>query len=137
MVKKIPEVKTKIESELSCLFGHCKDEIQLMTKMTVGQLPEKIRLMKEFKEGKLNKKDYMNKLINLEKTMYISDDFKKMGKCALKDCGSFMKIKLDNILIKLKKSKMIKDIYTINDYTKIHWLERKNMLETELKEKLK
>jgi hypothetical protein len=48
-----------------------------------------------------------------------------------------MKIKLDNILKKLKKSKMIKPVYSVDDYTKIHWMERKNMLETEFKEKLK
>jgi len=48
-----------------------------------------------------------------------------------------MKFKLDNILIKLNKVKMIKPVYSVNDYTKIHWMERKNMMETEFKEKLK
>jgi hypothetical protein len=60
-----------------------------------------------------------------------------MGECALKNCGDLIKIKLDNILNNLKKPKMIKAKYTASDYTKIHWLERKNMMETEFKEKLK
>jgi hypothetical protein len=76
-------------------------------------------------------------MINLEKKLYVCKDFKKMGECALKNCGDLIKIKLDNILHKLNKLKMIKDVYSVDDYTNIHWLERKNMMETEFKEKLK
>jgi hypothetical protein len=123
--------------QLNCLFGHCNAEIKLMTAMTIKQIPEKSKIMKEFKEGKLKKAEYIKQMIKLEQKLYISKDFKKMGECALKNCGDLMKYKLDNILMKLKKSKMIKPVYSVNDYTKIHWMERKNMMETEFKEKLK
>lgn len=130
-------IEKKLETELGCLFGHCKEETRLMIKLSVGQIAEKMKLMKEFKEGKLKKQDYIKKSLNLEKKMYICDDFNKMGKCALDNCGSFMKIKLDKILDNLNKSKMKKDKYTVADYCKIHWLERKDMMEREFKEKLK
>jgi hypothetical protein len=126
-----------LSKQLNCLFSHCKKEIRVMTLLTIKQLPEKNKIMQEFKNKKITKEKYINKLINLEKKLYTSKDFKKMGECALKNCGDLIKIKLDNILNKLKKIKMIKDKYSIDDYTKIHWLERKNMLEREFKENLK
>ena len=129
--------ENNLGKQLECLFGHCKTEIGLMTKMTIKQLPDKIKLQKEFKEGKLKKAEYIKQMINLEKKLYVSSDFKKMGNCALKNCGDLMKIKLDNILNKVNMPKMIKNKYTVSDYTKIHWLERKNMMEIEFKEKLK
>ena len=129
--------ENNLGKQLECLFGHCKTEIGLMTKMTIKQLPDKIKLQKEFKEGKLKKAEYIKQMINLEKKLYVSSDLKKMGNCALKNCGDLMKIKLDNILKKVNMPKMIKNKYTVSDYTKIHWLERKNMMETEFKEKLK
>lgn len=129
--------ENNLGQQLKCLFGHCKTEIKIMTAMTIKQMPQKAKIMKEFKEGKIKKDEYIKQMIDLEKKLYVCKDFKKMGECALKNCGDLMKIKLDNILKKLKKSKMIKPVYSVNDYTKIHWMERKNMLETEFKEKLK
>jgi hypothetical protein len=123
--------------QLNCLFNHCNTEIQLMTAMLIKQMPEKSKIMKKFNEKRLNKEEYIKQMINLEKKLYISTNFKKQGKCALKNCGDLMKFKLDNILMKLDKVKMIKPVYSVNDYTKIHWMERKNMMETEFKEKLK
>jgi len=129
--------ENSLAKQLNCLFGHCKNEIKIMTSMTIKQLPEKLKLQKEFKDGKLKKGEYMKELIKLEEKLYKSSEFKKMGECALKNCGDLMKIKLDNILKNLKKPKMIKDKYSILDYIKIHWIERKNMMETEFKENLK
>jgi|LakMenE18May11ns_1017448.scaffolds.fasta_scaffold9702940_2 hypothetical protein len=129
--------ENNLGQQLNCLFGHCKREIKIMTAMTIKQIPQKAKIMKEFKEGKIKKDEYIKQMIDLEEKLYVCKDFKKMGECALKNCGDLMKIKLDNILKKLKKSKMIKPVYSVDDYTKIHWMERKNMLETEFKEKLK
>jgi hypothetical protein len=48
--------ENNIGKQLNCLFGHCKNEIKIMTSMTIKQLPEKLKITKEFKEGKLKKR---------------------------------------------------------------------------------
>lgn len=113
---------TNIIKMVECNLKNCSNEYKEVISRKIKVMDECKIIIDDYKEKKLTKKEFIDKVMVIRKKHINSDIFSKFLTCGFKHCYDIHKQILDAILsylliINIKYKKPIK--YTVKDYKKI------------------
>ena len=104
---------------VKCYTKNCKKELKMLKKDRDLWLKNGNKLYNDYKEGKITKEQFEEKIKILDKNYYNSLNNKKNYECHLNKCYNLVKENLELLSKRMNYNLKDKKKYTLEDYIKI------------------